>query len=339
MTNKLPIGIFIKDTHLSKNTIEINKSIFKQAKEQAIKYGVDIFHGGDIFSSRNAQPLDTLNTFHEILEDLGKVNIHCIQGNHDLVDQESEVSYLTVYKNHPNFNLYSKESILVCDKVAIHFLPYFKESGSYLDRLKSIDTLSGRKNLLLTHIAVSGVRNNDYSEVENCLKKELFDKFDISMVGHYHDESWIGDKIWYFPGAYQANFGETNKKGCILMYDDLSYDFIKFEFPEYIKIKIDISDDKALKKFEKEHSNSNDNIRITLIGDEHQLASVNKEKYADIGIDVKFEKNISITELSALSSKESVFDRSNIPEAFSRFCEANKYESSKISDNYLNSIL
>lgn len=333
-----PIGIFIKDTHLSKNTVDINKYIFKQCIKQCIKYNVPLFHAGDIFSSRNAQPLEMLSSFRDILNDLedSKVTLHVIHGNHDLVDQESDVSYISVYDKHPYIKLYSNEESVEFGNVVIHFLPYFKESGSYYSRLQSLTPVSHKKNLCLTHVAVTGVKNNDGSIVENCLKKDIFDKFDLTMIGHYHDESWIDDKIWYFPGSYQSNFGEDNIKGCILLYDDLSYDFIKLDFPEFIKVKINIDNNHIINDMIDKYKDSSDNIRFVLHGDEVMLASFDKSILTDIGIDVKFDTNILITE----SNNESViYDNLNIKDAFNDFCNVNKYENDEIGSKYLGLIL
>ena len=38
---------FITDTHLSKNNIELNKSIFLQALYVCNNYGIPLYHGGD----------------------------------------------------------------------------------------------------------------------------------------------------------------------------------------------------------------------------------------------------------------------------------------------------
>ena len=77
------IAAFITDTHLCKQTVEINQSIFTQLKEYVVKNNIKhIIHGGDIFNSRKAQEEVVLNCFHAILYDLSKIaHIHIVPGN------------------------------------------------------------------------------------------------------------------------------------------------------------------------------------------------------------------------------------------------------------------
>jgi len=342
-TTRRPVAVFIKDTHLSPQTIEINKSIYKQVMDYCVANEIQkVIHAGDIFTSRASQPLEVLKTFSEILKDFSVAGLHlsAIPGNHDKTDLESEFSYLEPFATHPQFYVYNKESfIFLSDTIILHYLPYFKEHGSYLERLSELQSEEDYFNILVTHIAVTGVKNNDGSSVENGIKKELFDQFDMTLVGHYHDESWIGDKIWYFPGAYQANFGENDKKGFVVLYSDHSFEFVPTVFPKYIKLKVDISNAKEIKRIQKEYADSPDRVRVILTGDETQLGTVNKSKFTDLGIDVSFEKEIARQDLSAVLEDNTVFNNKTIKDAFNHFCETNDFEDVEVGIKYLRTIL
>ena len=56
MQNGNVVGIFITDTHLKKDNVDLNKSIWKQAFNYSLEYNCPLFHGGDIFDSRTSQP-------------------------------------------------------------------------------------------------------------------------------------------------------------------------------------------------------------------------------------------------------------------------------------------
>ncbi len=337
---KKPIGVFIKDTHLHIKTVDIVRSIFSQTVSLCKKLDVPLFHAGDNFTARTSQPLEVLNVFKEILDELEekRVVMFAIAGNHCKVDQEDERSYLTAFERHPNLKVFSKQESVDFGDIVIHFLPYFKENGSYKERLESLQPIENKKNLLLTHIAVNGVKNNDGSGVENDLSKDLFDRYDLTMVGHYHDESWIGDKIWYFPGSYQANFGESTKKGCVIVYDDLSTEFIQLKFPKFIKHTVNLKDEDSetqIKELVSEHKNSSDNIRIVFEGDEADLNAINKQKFDAIGIDVKFDKNDLKVDLNTLKTTQISFDKTSILEVFDEFCDLNEIEDKEFGLEYL----
>lgn len=341
--NRKPIGVFIKDTHLSQKSLKINQSIFKQAIDLCKKLKTPLFHAGDVFTARASQPLEMLNAFRDILSNLEDNNIymHIIAGNHDKVNQEDERSYISAFEKHPNIKLYSKQETVDFGDIVIHFMPYFLENGSYSERLETLKPIKDKYNICLTHISVNGVKNNDGSEVENGIGKKAFDKFDLTMIAHYHDESWIGKKIWYYPGTYQANFGETTKKGFIILYNDNTFEFIQSVFPQFIKVKLNITDQKAIKQAEKELKNSPHNVRFVFEGEEAELKNVDKEKYSALGIDVIFNKD-SATPLNNEGLVERAssisFDRSNVQSAFETFCQTKHIEDNSIGLEYLKKI-
>jgi len=338
------VGVFIKDSHLTEDTIDQNKSIYQQALNLCTKHKCPLFNAGDVFTERKSQPLVLLNAFEDILESYqyAGVRIHLIPGNHDKVDQEDERSYINAFKNYPNLHLYQRETSLeFANNVVVHFIPYFKENGSYLERLESLKRVEGKFNLCLTHIAVESVRNNDGTLVQNQIKKELFEKFDLTMVGHYHDESWIGDKIWYFPGCKQKNFGENNRKGFVLLYNDGSYDFIKSQFQEYIQVKLDILDVEGIKKAQEKYQYSTEKVKFVFKGDKAELMHVDKAKFESLGINVDFEKDSAVP-LNAddlvQKANHLSFNRGNIFEAFDTFCETKHIEDNSIGKTYLEKI-
>ena len=265
--DKTPIAVVLTDTHLKKGNEELVIDIFKQAISLCEKLGVNkLLHGGDFFTSRNAQPLEVLTTADKIFRMLQEAQlfVDIIPGNHDKTDLSSSASYLDIFRE--LVSVYPVYSSLVIDDVCIHLLPYFKENTTYGAELSKIKVDKNYINILLTHIAVAGVKNNDYSKVENDLKPEMFKQFKSVLVGHYHNQSQVGDNIYYIGSSYQANHGEDNKKGFTVLYSDGSHGFVKSNFPEYIKVTVNASDKKRLKEVQKELANSKDHVRIELEG-------------------------------------------------------------------------
>ena len=343
MKNKFPVSLLITDTHLHKNNVELVKKIFSQAIEICKKNSIqNIFHLGDFFTSREAQPLFVLKEAKEILAMIASNNLKLsiIPGNHDKTNLDDELSYLDVVEKNENIFLISQESKIEHHNLNVIFLPFFKENGDYLRRLENASKMieNDKFNILLTHVGINGVRNNDGSSVENNIKQDLFKKFEKVCVGHYHDQQ-SNKNIFYIGSSYQANFGEDNIKGFTILYSDGSHDFIKSNFPEFFKIKVNIDDKEELKNFEKKYSNSKDNIRIVLIGDKTKLQSFNKSNFIDKGIDVKFESEEINTNIDISNQEIILFNRSNIKDAYEKFSQINLIEDSEFGLEYLKKIL
>lgn len=263
-----PLTIVVTDTHLSESTIDVNYKIYAQVLSLAKQMGIGtVCHAGDIFTSRKGQPEVVLNAFKSILDlfDQEQVKMIAIPGNHDKVSYVSESSYLIPFTNHPAFNLLSQGGQLVEGAVAIHFIPYFDEKLMYAKYIPSVDrTLY---NILITHCAINGVRTNSGVKVADELSPDLFKQFDLVLVGHYHDRQEVSPKIVYIGSAYQANFGEDPFKGCVIIYNDGSYEFVNLDFPKYITVEYSTEEitTKSVKEISKLKS-AGDNVRVKVKG-------------------------------------------------------------------------
>ena len=319
---------------MERENIDAQKAIFRQAVLVAVSLGLKkVWHIGDIFESRKSQPLTVLAAFIEILdifEEAG-IELEAIPGNHDKVDYDSELSYLDVYRWHPNFTLHRKECTVTYEDVDIHWLPYFLESGSYMERLRSLILNKQKKNVLLTHVAVNGVRNNDGSVVENDLNRTAFKSFDSVLVGHYHDQSSIHN-VHYIGSAMQKNFGENTEKGFTILFNDATHEFQKAEFTEYVTVKIDADNltQEDLDQLLVDYADSTDNIRFKFKGEKSKLVAIDKSKFERVGIDVKFDSTEIQGDLSILNTDEFVqFNKAEVLKEFKDFCKKEKYETSR----------
>lgn len=237
---KQPLAVWVTDTHLKEETIEVNKLIFDQVLELCTQLQVPLIHGGDVFTSRKGQPESVLTCFSEILEQfrLCDIRVLLIPGNHDKTSYISKDSFL---------NAFDTACVVIKDYYSIdhpvtgirfHFIPFFDEKlayGNYLDQAIA-NVRFDYKNILFTHIAVDGVKNNDGGKVTNDLSIDRFKFFDKVLVGHYHNRQAVNNVI-YTGSPYQANFGEDQEKGCTVIYDDASIQFIKLKFPTYTTFK------------------------------------------------------------------------------------------------------
>lgn len=334
---KKKIGAIITDTHVKDGNEELVEFIFDQLFEKMVVEGVELlFHAGDWFNSRKGQSLNVLKSSLSIVDSLNKeIETFIVPGNHDKVDLESEDSFIDVLEK-PNFNIVKNVSVVFTnEKINVVMIPYFKENGRYQEELSVAvdnDIEKGKINVLITHIAVNGVKNNDGSEVENNLDKNLFKSFDYVYVGHYHNRSKVGH-VEYIGSAYQANFGEDDEKGFCWLYDDGSVEFEKLQFPLFRKYELDVDQvtPQVLQELKQMKSEAQqDNIRLIIKGDSSKVKAFDKNILNEAGIEVStrpddIDKNMQDAEAGQIS----FFNRDLILESFKKFCKENNIEDSK----------
>lgn len=345
MKNRNPIGVLVTDTHLNKDNIEEVKSVMRQAIDLASELQVKLFHAGDNFTDRPSQMLQVLIAFMDILNYAASkgVKIISIDGNHDKQNQDSDDSYLDVFSTHPFLKIAKHETISERG-VNISLLSYYKENGMYPKHLSTlVKELPEGKNLLITHIAANGVRNNDGSIVEDGVSLKSFKHFDSVLIGHYHNKSKVGSNIYYVGSSLPHNFSEDNDKGAIVLYDDCSHEQIKLKFKEYQKIIIDLGNTskKELQKIKQEHSNTDNNVRFILRGTEEQLATISSKTFEEVGIDVKKESEQVLKSIEAAENDEFInFNKKTIIKEFFSFCSSNEINTKErgIGFKYLNRI-
>lgn len=339
---KRPLIFMITDIHLTGDNTEEVKNIILQAIAEAKALGFDyIYIAGDIFDSRKAQSLRVLEAWLEILDLAAehKIILRVIPGNHDKPSYKSERSYLDLYGGHSNIELVRDyEYFYEDDGWIIHMIPFFDEKETYPKYLNAaIEAVADlnedyeqdpNKHILITHIAVDGVRNNDGSQIEDTLSANSFKIFNKVFVGHYHNYQEV-DNIIYFGAIKQKDFGEDKRKGYTVVYDDGSISQGRFLFKEYevIKINLNTTTDEEVNKILEKYKNPLDNIRFKFTGTREKLRAIDKSKYEDLGIDVKCEEddpevNLDYTELKDFKG----FDKESIKEGWDSFGELNEIE-------------
>lgn len=291
---KEPLALFITDTHLSENSLEVNFSVYQQAVAKCQELGIgQIFHGGDIFTSRKGQPEIVLNAFHSILEMLeaNKINMFAIAGNHDKTDYTSSSSYLEAFTHHASFKLFAPYGAMMHDdRIIFHFLPYYDEDLIYADYIDQIECPADKVNILITHVGIEGVLNNH--QIAGKFEKvtpALFQKFDLVLIGHYHNRIVLDKgRIIYTGSTHQATFGEDEEKGFVIIYDDGTISFDKFVTPIYRTIDITGDQiDKKLIKMAKQNAENNDRIRLRISGDYEEAKQSMVADLQELGVKVE----------------------------------------------------
>lgn len=324
--------IISTDWHLKPSNIEEIRELLMQELKIANDNGIaNHVWLGDIFDSRIAQRQEVLDAFSSILEMFSQYghNVWCIPGNHDKSDYKSEKSFLEPFKYHNNFTLITKLEGVEIAGIKCYFIPFFDNEIWLENTSKLLKEKDHKTNVLFTHIAFQGSRNNDGSEVDSDIKPSLFKNFGLVLSGHYHDFQEIGKNIVHLGSITQNNFGEDDKKGFWLLNKDLTYAFIPSKGKRFKKVVINLEDttfkqaDKIVKEFKEK--NQDDFVRVEFVGTKDAITSIDKEEYKKLGIDVKV-KAVELEAVEAdIAEEVKVLSNSDITERFKDFCTQNEY--------------
>lgn len=344
-TESNPIAVWITDTHLSENTVEINLSIFGQVFDFCDTNDHRIVMlGGDVFTSRKGQSEIVLNTFKKILDDAHKRNIRliAIAGNHDKTDYTSPSSFLDPFDGHPALSVINPYGSLHLENgVDVHLLPYYDERLTYVSYLEKIQTNPTKTNILLTHVAIDGVTDNSGSKVANEIPQSLFDRFDVVFVGHYHNRQIIGSRnhIVYTGSGYPANFGEDSEKGAVLLYDTGEYEFIPLHFPQYATGELLIDDlDQEFINTIKQQVSDDLNIRLKIGGEVNDDNKRFIDQLLEMGVKVNLIKE-DYRPMDVIHSESVEITSSDIKTWYHEWVKDRKIDNPEYGEQLLNQVL
>lgn len=338
------LAFILTDTHLEAENAEVNKAVFKESRDLAKEAGLKkIYHGGDIFNSRKAQPQDILNAFGTILDEFEAdgMELVAIPGNHDKTNYHSEASFLDPFKHHPAFHLIRQPMIVDVynkEQVSISMAPFFADE-EYIASIEGEFKKSAHKRVLLTHIGVNGAVMNNGMKVSSQVTEALFKIFDKVLIGHYHDASVFSKKIEYIGSSVQHNFGETPNKGLTILYDDLTIGTIELvSFPKYITKTFDVKDltSKKIEQLKQDQAITDNRLRIVLTGAEEKIKAFDKQRLAEFGVKVTTKQDL--VKVEELEERIEAFDSKSIASAFETFCVKNSLDH-PTGLKYLNPIL
>ncbi len=349
--------ILTSDLHFDKNNIDEIIDICSQllflCNERRIK---KIAILGDLFTNRTGQNLLTLLALRSVLKqapEYGVEDIYMFAGNHDKTNQESLNSYLDMFSDIPTVTVFRKQkTFLLTEDIKISVLPYFKENGSYVRRLKELvegdpakvgqhSQVKTKFHYLLTHVAFNGAVNNDGTKVTKGISLSLLDGFTKVFTGHYHNRMKINDKIFYIGSPLPHNFGEDNDKGFIIIHDNGRIELVEAKFKRNVKIKIDLSEsslEEVRKLKEKYKDSKNENVRFVLSGNDEELLAFDVNEFSMAGIEIKKENKKIIRAMNEAEQGKFVeFGEKEILKSFLEYCKYNEIdgETRKMGLNYL----
>lgn len=339
---KKPIMILSNDWHLAANNLDTVTRLISDKVQLAIELGLsEITVAGDLFDSRASQKLDLIMTFNGILDMVHEagLKIRIIAGNHDKSNYSSTYSWIAPFRHHPAMILHSVYDTVEIAGFDVAFMPFIIE-----DRMVELLEKAEPANILISHFELNGSTNHGIVAKDRAITKQMLDKFDLTLLGHYHTGHEVAEGIIHMPSLYQRNFGEDFVKGYTVLYDDLSIEHIQSDFRPFNTIKIDVEQDTSdeVKEVLKMAKKDNTNIRVELVGGEEKVKAFKKEKLKQAGIDVKVkydeidfdEDGLSLPKLDEVKKMSS----DEIKSSFDEFCEKEELNK-EIGERYLEDAL
>ena len=183
------------------------------------EHGIDtIIHMGDIFDSRKAIDLQTLEWSKRVVfEPLKKYKVYSIVGNHDCYYKNTNFvnSPELLLQNYPNIKLYSKATEIKIGKRKILMLPWIncENYDSSLEILKKTTS-----KVVMGHLEVNGFRATRGHMMETGMDVNIFDKFEKVYSGHFHTRSNDG-KIFYLGNPYEMFWNDVNDPRGFHLFD------------------------------------------------------------------------------------------------------------------------
>ena len=177
-----------------------------------------VFHLGDIFDSRKAIDLQSLEWSKRVVFDpLKNYKVHAIIGNHDCYYKNTNIvnSPELLLRTYSNIKVYSKVQEIKVGNLKILFVPWIN-SENYEKTSNLIKKTKAK--IAMGHLELNGFRATRGHMMETGMDVNIFDKFEKVFSGHFHTRSNDG-KIYYLGNPYEMFWNDVNDSRGFHIFD------------------------------------------------------------------------------------------------------------------------
>lgn len=177
-----------------------------------------VLHTGDFFHSvRPTNRIINLALKQIIRITELKIPIVLISGNHDTPKQKGIGSVFSIFEFFPNvFPIHqNRYESLTLNQITVHAVPHCLDIGVFKEELAKIRLDEKAKyNLLLLHGVVAGIKEFSMGELsEQEIPPAILEMgFDYVALGHYHNFTQVGDRIYYAGSTERLSIAELGKE-------------------------------------------------------------------------------------------------------------------------------
>jgi len=252
------IAIAISDLHLydwpqfneDDKRMKVANNFLIQVTSLSEINNIPILFPGDLYHTPKGIDNKTYNFYNPLfrkLDEENKVHIYGISGNHDLSERNTKEHrspslFLGACKAFSNLFKSVEFSRIEINRINIIGIPYIFHNIGFAELVEEAKEYirEGFPNILLIHCDLWGAKDpsgHEVNTVENIPRNlgKFFKGFDLVLAGHIHQYAELWDKKVYMVGApYQQRKSDMGyKAGYLLIYDDLSIEFVKSNTPEF----------------------------------------------------------------------------------------------------------
>ena len=225
--------LHIRNLKRHKEYREVFNKFLKQVKEDNIEDSM-IYLAGDIAHAKTEMSPELVQEISWFLTECAKLReTVLITGNHDCnLNNNYRLDVLTpIIENLSNPRIHYLRDTGVYNIHNLTFVVY-----SILDRKENWpkgDTIDGTNKICLFHGPVNDSKTDvGYIVSSNSFTEEMFDGFDMALLGDIHKRQTIGgDHIAYAGSMIQQNHGESLEKHGYLLWDVPTRTFEEFNIP------------------------------------------------------------------------------------------------------------
>ena len=209
------------------------------------KHGITtVVHLGDVVDRRRFINFVTLsNLRRRFISRLKAMNVelHVIVGNHDVPYRNTnDINAIAeLFSAHDNIKIYSNPEEVLFDKTLVAFIPWINNTN-LPDTIKFIEKC--KSTVCFGHFELAGFEMDRGVVCQDGLDKRIFNKFDMTLTGHFHHPSTDGF-ITYLGNTYEMTWADyADARGFhILDTDTLDLEFIQNPYHMFHKIVYDDS--------------------------------------------------------------------------------------------------
>lgn len=195
-----------------------------------------ILHGGDIFDKRQHVTIKTMdrikNGFLRLLEEYD-MELYVILGNHDTLFRN------TLESNSPSHVFFGYPRVkVISEPTDIHgvaMIPWINKEN-YESTLSFI--ANTKSKYCLGHFEICGFEMHRGTVSTTGLDKSIFDRFQLTMSGHFHTKSRQGD-ILYLGNPFEFNWGDWNDPRGFHIFDTETGDLEFIQNPESMFFRVE----------------------------------------------------------------------------------------------------
>ena len=165
-------------------------------------------HLGDVVDRRKFISFKIANDFRQRFinrfAELG-IDLHIIIGNHDTYYKNTnEVNSMEELVGKDRCNIYTGPEVVEFDGVPIQFIPWIN-ANNYDESMTARSHSPAQ--IAMGHLEVNGFEMHKGHFADGSYDKELFRRFDIVMIGHFHHKSDDG-QIYYLGTPYEIYWND-----------------------------------------------------------------------------------------------------------------------------------